>query len=99
MIVQIRDKSALASVPVANIFSYLESRGWNSQGPWGVSARPSFIPRNTGATACEILASYSGHAGPIMCPPSPRPSPSWPRVEERSQLDVFYDLKATGGST
>ncbi len=94
MIVQIRDKAALASVPLASIFSYLESRGWNNQGPWG--QRPAVIySKEHGGRAWEILAptrdtladyvSAVAEAVAILA-----------EVEERSQLDVFYDLKGAG---
>ena len=92
MIVEIRDKSALASVPVANIFSYLESRGWNSQGPWG--QRPAVIySKENGGRAWEILAPTRDTLADYVSAVAETVA-VLAEVEERSQLDVFYDLKA-----
>ena len=94
MIVQIRDESALASIPVANLFSYLESRRWNKQGPWG--QRPAVIySKENGGRSWEILAPTRDTLADYVSAIAETVA-VLAEVEERSQLDVFYDLKAAG---
>ena len=94
MLVQIRDRKALATLPVVNLRAYLNSRGWNNEGPWG--ERPAVIyTKEHGGRSWEVLvplrdtvADYAESMAESVA--------ILAEVEERSQLDVFHDLSATG---
>ena len=94
MLVQIRDRSALSSLSILSLRSYLESRGWNNEGPWGV--RPATVyAKDHGGVSWEILAptrdtiaDYAEAMAECVA--------ILAEVEGRSQLDVFYALKGTG---
>ncbi len=93
MKVQIQDRDALSSLKTSNLRSYLQSRGWADSGLWGERATihvkeyegrdwEILIPlRDTVADYAEAMAE----AVAVLA-----------TVEERSQLDVFYDLEGTG---
>ena len=94
MIVQIRDRAALSSLSIVNLRSYLASRGWSNEGPWG--SRPATIyAKEHGGRNCEILvptrdtvadfAESMAESVAVLA-----------EVEERSQLDIYYDLSAAG---
>lgn len=94
MLVQIRDRAALSSLSIVNLRSYLSSHGWRNEGSWG--SRPATIfAKEQGGRIWEILvptrdtiADYAesmAESVEILA-----------AVEERSQLDVFYDLAAAG---
>ena len=90
MIVQIRDRAALSTLSFVSLQAYLESHGWNNEGPWG--QRPATIySKEYGGGTWEILAptrdtvaDYAEAMGEAVAVLA--------EVEERSQLDVFYDL-------
>ena len=94
MLVQIRDRAALSSLSVVSLRSYLNSRGWNNEGPWG--KRPATIhTKEYGGRSWEVLVpvrdTIADYAESIAEAVSILAS-----VEERSQLDVFYDLMGVG---
>ena len=94
MIVQIRDRAALASLSIVSLRSYLDSMGWNNEGPWG--QRPATIySKEHGGRTWEILAptrdTVADYAEAMA-----EAVEVLAAVEERSQLDVFYDLKGAG---
>ena len=91
MLVQIRDRAALSSLSIVSLRSYLNSRGWSNNGPWG--KRPATIyAKEHGGRTWEILAptrdTIADYAESMAEAVSILAS-----VEERSQLDVFYDLR------
>lgn len=91
MQVQIRDRAALSSLSVVALRSYLDSRGWENEGPWG--DRPAIIYAKTDAgRTWEVLvpirdtvADYAENMAQSVAVLA--------TVEERSQLDVFNDLQ------
>ncbi len=94
MLVQIRDRKALATLPVVNLRAYLNSRDWNNAGRWG--ERPAVIyTKEHGGRSWEVLvplrdtvADYAESMAESVA--------ILAEVEERSQLDVFHDLSAAG---
>ena len=94
MLVRIQDRTALSSLSILSLRSYLSSRGWKNQGPWGI--RPATIYAiEHGGRNWEILvptrdtvADYAENMAESV--------EVLAAVEQRSQLDVFYDLSATG---
>ena len=94
MIVQIRDRSALASISIVSLRSYLNSRGWTDTGIWGERPITVFAKEDDGRT-WEVLVPHrdtiGGYAENMA-----ESIAVLATVEERSQLDVFYDLSAAG---
>ena len=94
MLVQIRDRKALAKLPVVNLRAYLNSRDWNNAGRWG--ERPAVIyTKEHGGRSWEVLvplrdtiADYAESMAESVA--------ILAEVEERSQLEVFHDLSAAG---
>ena len=94
MLVQIRDRAALSSLSVVSLRFYLNSHGWNNEGPWG--KRPATIyTKEHGGRSWEVLvpardtiADYAENMAEAIS--------ILAIVEERSQLDVFYDLMGVG---
>ena len=94
MIVQIRDCDALSSISIVSLRAYLNSRGWTDAGIWGERPITVFAKEHGGRT-WEILVPHrdtiGGYAENMAESVAVLAS-----VEERSELDVFYDLAATG---
>ena len=94
MIVQIRDRAALSSISIVSLRAYLVSRGWNNEGQWGERSVTIFANESGGRT-WEILVpnrdTIRGYAEGMAEAVSVLAA-----VEERSQLDVYYDLKGAG---
>ena len=94
MIVQIRDRKALSSLSIMSLRSYLISREWIDQGTWG-DRHANIYAKVQGDRSYEIIvprrdtvAGYAeGMANAVAV---------LAEVEERSQLEVFYDLKGAG---
>lgn len=90
MIVQIRDRDALSSLPIANLRAYLGSRDWSDQGRWGERSATIFVKECDGR-AWEIIVPHqetvAGYAEGMA-----EAVTVLAAVEERSQLDVFADL-------
>lgn len=91
---QIRDVSALSSISVASLRSYLGARGWGDTGKWG--ERPiSVFAKERGGGAWEILVphrdSIGGYASNMADALAVLAA-----VEDRSQLDIFQDLMSAG---
>ena len=54
MLVQIQDQTALSSLSILSLRSYLTSRGWKSEGTWG--SRPAVVyAKEHGGRSWEIL--------------------------------------------
>ena len=94
MIVQIRDREALSSISIVNIRAYLNSHGWTDAGTWGERAITIFT-KERGGRSWEILVphrdTFGGYAENMANSVAVLSA-----VEERSELDVFYDLSAAG---
>ena len=94
MKVQIRDREALSSISIVNIRAYLNSHGWTDAGTWGDRAITIFAKEHGGRT-WEILVPHrdtiGGYAENMANSVAVLSA-----VEERSELDVFYDLSAAG---
>ena len=92
MIVEIRDRHALSSISIFSLRAYLNTRGWTDEGTWGDRPISIFVREHAGRT-WEILIPHrdtiGGYAGNML-----ESLAVLANVEERSQLDVFYDLKA-----
>ena len=94
MLVQIRDRAAMLSMPIINLRSYLNSNGWDNQGRWG--SRPAVIySKEYAGREWEVilpirdtLADYAENIAEAIAVLA--------AVEERSQLDVYYDLLGMG---
>ena len=93
MKVDIRDKSALSSLPLLSLRAYLKSQEWGDQGEWG--KRATIYAKESGGRNWEILiplvdtvADYAASMAESIA--------ILAAVEERSQLDVFNDISGTG---
>ena len=94
MLVQIQDRVALSSLSIVSLRAYLDSHGWTDEGTWG--DRPvSIFTKHHEDRSWEILVphrdSIGGYAENMA-----EAVAVLATVEERSQLDVFYDLSAAG---
>ena len=94
MKVEIRDRTALGSIPIINLRSYLTSHGWEDKGKWGERPIALFAAERQGRT-WEVLVplrdTLGGYAQNMADAISVLAA-----VEERSQLDIYNDLVATG---
>ncbi len=90
MLVQIRDIDALAKLPLRSLRAYLKCQGWKDEGQWG--KRPASV----------FIFGREGRGWHIIVPHKDT-APDYParmgdavtalaEAEERSQLDVFYDI-------
>ena len=89
MRVQIRDKEALGSLTPENLRAYLESQGWGNDRPWGQWG--TILSKEQKGKLWEIVIplrdegyGYAEFMGLMVA--------TLADAEERSQLDVFYDL-------
>ncbi len=94
MIVQIRDRDALSSISIVSLRAYLNSRGWTDAGIWGERPITVFAKEHEGRT-WEILVPHRDTIGGYAENMAESVA-VLAAVEERSELDVFYDLAATG---
>ena len=94
MLVQIRDRAALSSLSIVSLRSYLNSRGWENEGPWGQRPATIYAKAHSGQNweilvpVRDTIADYAesmAEAVSILA-----------SVEARSQLNVFYDLMGVG---
>ena len=94
MIVQIRDRDALSSISIVCLRAYLNSRGWTDAGIWGERPITVFAKEHEGrpweilVPHRDIIGGYAENMAESVAVLA--------AVEERSELDVFYDLAATG---
>ena len=95
MIVQIRDRDALASIPLVSLRAYLNSHGWTDVGIWGERPITVFAKEHEGRT-WEILVPHRDTIGGYAENMAESVA-VLAEVEKRSQLDVFYELVVTGG--
>ena len=94
MKVEIRDQVALSSLSLAGLRAYLKSRGWLDEGAWSGGRATLFLREHEGHTwdilvpALDTVADFARSMAEAVSVLA--------TVEERSQLDVFYDLVGVG---
>ena len=94
MQVQIRDRTALSSLSVVSLRSYLISREWKNQGSWGERPATIFAKEHGGRwwevrlPTRDTVADYAENMAESVSVLA--------QIEGRSQLEVFYDLAASG---
>lgn len=94
MLVQLRDRKVLASLPIVNLRSYLAANGWTEAGPWG--RRPAIVfTKEADHRSWEVLlplrdtvADYAEAMAESIA--------ALAEVEGRSQLVVFHDISGAG---
>ena len=94
MLVQIRDRTALSSLSIASLRSYLIAHGWNVEGPWG--KRPAVIYAKEHDGRIWELPVPTRDTVPDHAENMAESIAVLAEMEARSQFDVFYDLKAAG---
>lgn len=97
MIVQIRDREALSSLPITNLRAYLVSRDWSDQGHWGERPATIFVKERDGQDWEIIVPHHDTVAG--YAEGMAEAVAVLAAVEERSQLDVFADLAGIDADT
>ena len=93
MLVQIRDRAALSSLPSSSLRQYLKTHGWKDAGRWG--RRATIHTKKYGGRNWEILIPISD-AVADYAESMAESIAILATVEERSQLDVFYDIAKAG---
>lgn len=94
MRVQIRDQAAMASLPIVNIRAYLNSNGWTYVGVWGERPIDIFAIDQRERT-WEILVPHTDTIGGYA-ENMAETLAVLATIEDRSQLDVYYDLLGAG---
>ena len=97
MKVQIKDRAAMQSLPIVNLRTYLNSQGWTDIGTWGERPVTIFDKEHDGRT-WEILVPHTEDIGGYA-EGMAESIAVLAVVEDRSQLDVYYDLLGTGADT
>ncbi len=93
MLVQIRDRAALSSLPSTNLRHYLKIHGWKDAGQWG--KRATIYTKKYGGRYWEILIPLSDTVADYA-ESMAESIAILATVEDRSQLDVFYDVSKAG---
>lgn len=93
MLVQIRDRAALSSLPSTNLRHYLKTHGWKDAGQWG--KRATVHTKKYGKRNWEILIPISDTVADYA-ESMAESIATLATVEKRSQLDVFYDIAKAG---
>ena len=94
MKVQIRDKPLLTSISIASLRSYLASREWIDDGPWG-GGRAALYVKESAGRSWDILVPTSDAVGDYASGMADALA-VLADVEDRSQLDIFQDLMGAG---
>ena len=90
MKVEIHDREALGALSLMSLLSYLKSHEWMDNGPWGMGLANLYLKEHGGRTyhifvpVRDTLADYAQAMAEAVEAIS--------AVEERSELDVYYDL-------
>ena len=93
MEVQIRDAAALRQVSQVQLRAYLEAAGWSQTEIW--RERISVWSKENNGQAPQLLAPLREHSDAYALRMGEAVT-LLAEVEERSQLDVYYDLLAAG---
>jgi hypothetical protein len=94
MKVEIRDREALESLSLVSLLSYLKSHEWIDDGPWGRGLANLYLKEHSGKTYHIIVPIRD--TLPDYAQAMSEAVEAIATVEERSELDVFYDLDGTG---
>ena len=94
MKVEIRDREALESLSLVSLLSYLKSHEWIDDGPWGRGLANLYLKEHSGKTY-DIIVPIRDTL-PDYAQAMAEAVEAIATVEERSELDVFYDLAGTG---
>ncbi len=94
MLVQIRDRGALSNLSIVSLRTYLNMHGWHDLGSWGERPASIYAKEQLGQT-WEILVPTRNTIADYVESMSDAVA-VLAAAEERSQLDVFYDLSAVG---
>ena len=95
MKILIRDKDLLAVLPAANVHKYLKSRGWEDNGPWGRQKLGVLYLKEVGGHEWGFGFPYSDTV-PDYVSCMAHAIETLGKVEERSELEVFYDILNEG---
>ena len=91
MQVQIRDKNALASLPLKNVISYLKNHGWTDEGQWG--KRPaSLYSFDRDAQELHVLIPHRKKGDRDYPELMSRLIETLSEVEGRSEMDIYCDI-------
>ena len=90
MKVEIRDREALESLSLVSLLSYLKSHEWIDDGPWGRGIANLYLKEHSGKTY-DIIVPIRDTL-PDYAQAMSEAVEAIATVEERSELDVFYDL-------
>ena len=94
MKVEIHDREALESLSLVSLLSYLKSHEWVDNGPWGMGLANLYLKEYGSRTyhifvpVRDTLADYAQAMSEAV--------EAIATAEERSELDVFYDLAVRG---
>ena len=94
MLVQIQDRTALTSLSLVSLRAYLEIRGWSNIGPWGSRPAVVYVTEEHGRNWEVIVPNQDTIAGYVEN--MAESIAILAAVEDRSQIDIFYDLSAAG---
>ena len=94
MLVQIQDRAALASLSLVSLRAYLETHDWRNIGPWGSRPAVVYVKEQYGRNWEVIVPNRDTIAG--YAENMAESIAILAVVEERSQIDIFYDLSAAG---
>ena len=94
MKVEIRDREALESLSLVSLLSYLKSHEWIDDGPWGRGLANLYLKEHRGKTY-DIIVPIRDTL-PDYAQAMAEAVEAIAAVEERSELDVFYDLAGAG---
>lgn len=97
MKVLMRDRASLSSISIVSLRAYLNSRGWTDEGTWG--ERPvTVFAKDHDRRTWEILVPHrdtiGGYAENMA-----ETVEILSTVEDRSQLNVYYDLLGAGADS
>ena len=94
MKVEIHDREALESLSLVSLLSYLKSHEWIDDGPWGRGLANLYLKEHSGKTY-DIIVPIRDTL-PDYAQAMSEAVEAIAAVEERSELDVFYELAGTG---
>ncbi len=97
MRVEIQDKKALSALPLSSLRSYLNSHGWLDDGSWG-GGRATLYLKERNRQTLDILVPVRDTVADYARSMAEAVS-TLADDEDRSQLDVYYDLLGAGADT
>ena len=93
---QIRDKQALSSISIEGLTSYLQTRKWINKGKWGNRPAVIYTKKHAGRP-WDILVPTETDVGDYAIGMA-EALEILATIEDRSQLDIFNDLKVAAFS-